>query len=124
MPSISGLAGTAGKMLDVGTFLTTDNHDKEVSGMASSMGGTALGAFLISSGILNGGAGVLSYPGPQLIGGASVVFTGYLGERLGNSLYDSYQRKKYMWIISMIYQMILVKMIKMNLEQGLNNILL
>jgi len=43
---------------------------------------------------------------------------------LGNSLYDSYQRKKYMWIISMIYQMILVKMIKMNLEQGLNNILL
>ena len=29
-----------------------------------------------------------------------------------------------MWIISMIYQMILVKMIKMNLEQGLNNILL
>ena len=124
MPSISGLAGTAGKMLDVGTFLTTDNHDKEVSGMASSMGGTALGAFLISSGILNEGAGVLSYPGPQLIGGASVVFTGYLGERLGNSLYDSYQRKKYMWIISMIYQMILVKMIKMNLEQGLNNILL
>ena len=122
MPSISGLAGTAGKMLDVGTFLTTDNHDKEVSGMASSMGGTALGAFLISSGILNVGAGVLSYPGPQLIGGASVVFTGYLGER--NSLYDSYQRKKYMWIISMIYQMILVKMIKMNLEQGLNNILL
>ena len=43
MPSISGLAGTAGKMLDVGTFLTTDNHDKEVSGMAGSMGGTALG---------------------------------------------------------------------------------
>lgn len=124
MPSISGLAGTAGKMLDVGTFLTTDNHDKEVSGMASSMGGTALGAFLISSGILNVGAGVLSYPDPQLIGGASVVFTGYLGERLGNSLYDSYQRKKYMWIISMIYQMILVKMIKMNLEKGLNNILL
>lgn len=55
MPSISGLAGTAGKMLDVGTFLTTDNHDKEVSGMAGSMGGTALGAFLISSGILNVG---------------------------------------------------------------------
>ena len=124
LPSISGLAGTAGKMLDVGTFLTTDNHGKEVSGMDGSMGGTALGAFLISSGILNVGAGVLSYPGPQLIGGASVVFTGYLGERLGNSLYDSYQRKKYMWIISMIYQMILVKMIKMNLEKGLNNILL
>lgn len=124
LPSISGLAGTAGKMLDIGTFLTTDNHGKEVSGMDGSMGGTALGAFLISSGILNVGAGVLSYPGPQLIGGASVVFTGYLGERLGNSLYDSYQRKKYMWIISMIYQMILVKMIKMNLEQGLNNILL
>ena len=55
MPSISGLAGTAGKMLDVGTFLTTDNHGKEVSGMAGSMGGTALGAFLISSGILNVG---------------------------------------------------------------------
>ena len=55
LPSISGLAGTAGKMLDVGTFLTTDNHDKEVSGMAGSMGGTALGAFLISSGILNVG---------------------------------------------------------------------
>ena len=91
---MSGWSGTAGKMLDVGTFLTTDNHDKEVSGMAGSMGGTALGAFLISSGILNVGAGVLSYPGPQLIGGASVVFTGYLGKRLGNSLYDSYQRKK------------------------------
>ena len=90
--------------------------------MAGSMGGTASGAFLISSGILN--VGNLLYPGPQLIGGASVVFTGYLGERLGNSLYDSYQRKKYMWIISMIYQMILVKMIKMNLEKGLNNILL
>ncbi|MFQ9039617.1 MAG: hypothetical protein ACLU3E_06475 [Dialister invisus] len=111
-------------MLDIGTFLTTDNHGKEVSGMDGSMGGTALGVFLISSGILNVGAGVLSYPGPQLIGGASVVFTGYLGERLGNSLYDSYQRKKYMWIISMIYQMILIKMIKMNLEKGLNNILL
>ena len=124
LPGMSGWSGTAGKMLDVGTFLTTDNHDKEVSGMAGSMGGTALGAFLISSGILNVGAGVLSYPGPQLIGGASVVFTGYLGERLGNSLYDSYQRKKYMWIISMIYQMILIKMIKMNLEKGLNNILL
>lgn len=124
MPGISGWAGTAGKMLDIGTFLTTDNHGKEVSGMDGSMGGTALGVFLISSGILNVGAGVLSYPGPQLIGGASVVFTGYLGERLGNSLYDSYQRKKYMWIISMIYQMILIKMIKMNLEKGLNNILL
>lgn len=90
--------------------------------MAGSMGGTASGAFLISSGILN--VGNLLYPGPQLIGGASVVFTGYLGKQLGNSLYDSYQRKKYMWIISMIYQMILVKMIKMNLEKGLNNILL
>ena len=90
--------------------------------MAGSMGGTASGAFLISSGILN--VGNLLYPGPQLIGGASVVFTGYLGKRLGNSLYDSYQRKKYMWIISMIYQMILIKMIKMNLEKGLNNILL
>lgn len=124
MPSISGLAGTAGKMLDVGTFLTTDNHDKEVSGMASSMGGTALGAFLISSGILNVGAGVLPYPGPQLIGGASIVFTGYLGEQFGHSLYNSYQRKKHMWIISIIYQMMLVKMIKMNLEKVLNNILL
>ena len=91
---MSGWSGTAGRMLDIGTFLTTDNHGKEVSGMDGSMGGTALGAFLISSGILNVGAGVLSYPGPQLIGGASVVFTGYLGKRLGNSLYDSYQRKK------------------------------
>lgn len=89
---MSGWSGTAGRMLDVGTFLTTDNHGKEVSGMAGSMGGTALGAFLISSGILN--VGNLPYPGPQLIGGANVVFTGYLGERLGNSLYDSYQRKK------------------------------
>ena len=34
------------------------------------------------------------------------------------------KEKKYRWIISMIYQMILVKMIKMNLEKGLNNILL
>ena len=90
--------------------------------MAGSMGGTASGAFLISSGILN--VGNLLYPGPQLIGCASVVFTGYLVKRLGISLYDSYQRNKYMWIISMIYQMILVKMIKMNLEKGLNNILL
>ena len=90
--------------------------------MAGSVGGTASGAFLISSGILN--VGNLLYPGSQLIRGASVVFTGYLGKRLGKSLYDSYQRKKYMWIISMIYQMMLVKMIKMNLEKGLNNILL
>ena len=30
LPSISGLAGTAGKMLDVGTFLTTDNHAKKL----------------------------------------------------------------------------------------------
>ena len=59
--------------------------------MAGSMGGTASGAFLISSGILN--VGNLLYPGSQLIGGASVVFTGYLGKRLGNSLYNSYQRK-------------------------------
>ena len=95
MPGMSGWSGTAGRMLDIGTFLTTDNHGKEVSGMDGSMGGTASGAFLISSGILNVGAGVLSYPGPQLIGGASVVFTGYLGERLGNSLYDSYQKKVY-----------------------------
>ena len=124
LPGISGWAGTAGKMLDVGKFLTTDDRGKEFSGMAGSMGGTTLGAFLISSGILNVGAGVLPYPGPQLIGGASIVFTGYLGEQFGHSLYNSYQRKKYMWIISMIYQMILVKMIKMNLEQGLNNILL
>ena len=90
--------------------------------MAGSMGGTALGAFLISSGILH--VGHLLYPGFQLIGGASVVFTGYLGKRLGNSLYAYYKKKEYMWIISMIYQMILVKMIKMNLAQGLNNILL
>ena len=94
LPGISGWAGTAGKMLDVGKFLTTDDRGKEISGMAGSMGGTTLGAFLISSGILNVGAGVLPYPGPQLIGGASIVFTGYLGEQLGNSLYDSYQRKK------------------------------
>ena len=91
---MSGWSGTAGRMLDVGTFLTTDNHGKEVSGMDGSMGGTALGAFLISSGILNVGAGVLPYPGPQLIGGASIVFTGYLGEQFGHSLYNSYQRKK------------------------------
>ena len=84
----------AGKMLDIGKFLTTDDRGKEISGMAGSMGGTTLGAFLISSGILNVGAGVLPYPGPQLIGGASIVFTGYLGEQLGHSLYDSYQRKK------------------------------
>ena len=89
---MSGWSGTAGKMLDIGKFLTTDDHGKEVSGMAGSMGGTALGAFLISSGILH--VGNLLYPGFQLIGGASVVFTGYLGKRLGNSLYDSYQRKK------------------------------
>ena len=121
---MSGWSGTAGKMLDIGKFLTTDDRGKEISGMAGSMGGTTLGAFLISSGILNVGAGVLPYPGPQLIGGASIVFTGYLGEQLGNSLYDSYQRKKHMWIISIIYQMMLVKMIKMNLEKVLNNILL
>ena len=89
---MSGWSGTAGRMLDIGTFLTTDNHGKEVSGMDGSMGGTASGAFLISSGILN--VGNLLYPGSQLIGGASVVFTGCLGKRLGNSLYDSYQRKK------------------------------
>lgn len=124
MPGISGWAGTAGKMLDVGKFLTTDDRGKEFSGMAGSMGGTTLGAFLISSGILNVGAGVLPYPGPQLIGGASIVFTGYLGEQFGHSLYNSYQRKKHMWIISIIYQMMLVKMIKMNLEKVLNNILL
>ena len=122
LPSISGLAGTAGKMLDVGTFLTTDNHAKKLVEWLAVWEELHRGAFLISSGILN--VGNLLYPGPQLIGGASVVFTGYLGKRLGNSLYDSYQRKKYMWIISMIYQMILVKMIKMNLEKGLNNILL
>ena len=91
---MSGWSGTAGKMLDIGKFLTTDDRGKEISGMAGSMGGTTLGAFLISSGILNVGAGVLPYPGPQLIEGASIVFTGYLGEQLGNSLYDSYQRKK------------------------------
>ena len=34
------------------------------------------------------------------------------------------KEKKHMWIISIIYQMMLVKMIKMNLEKGLNNILL
>ena len=94
LPGMSGWSGTAGKMLDIGKFLTTDDRGKEISGMAGSMGGTTLGAFLISSGILNVGAGVLPYPGPQLIGGASIVFTGYLGEQLGNSLYDSYQRKK------------------------------
>lgn len=55
MPGMSGWSGTAGRMLDIGTFLTTDNHGKEVSGMDGSMGGTALGAFLISSGILNVG---------------------------------------------------------------------
>lgn len=55
MPGISGWAGTAGKMLDVGKFLTTDDRGKEFSGMAGSMGGTTLGAFLISSGILNVG---------------------------------------------------------------------
>ena len=34
------------------------------------------------------------------------------------------KEKSICWIISMIYQMILIKMIKMNLEKGLNNILL
>ncbi len=34
MPGMSGWAGTAGKMLDIGKFLTTDDRGKESAGIA------------------------------------------------------------------------------------------
>ena len=90
LPGMSGWAGTAGKMLDIGKFLTTDNRGKESASIAGGVMGSLAGQRLLVP-IIVGYGSQWGIPRPlSSVGGAAITLgTGAIAAFTMESIYDN-----------------------------------
>ena len=90
LPGMSGWAGTAGKMLDIGKFLTTDNRGKESASIAGGVMGSLVGQRLLVP-IIVGYGSQWGIPRPlSSVGGAAIALgTGAIAAFTMESIYDN-----------------------------------
>ena len=100
MPGMSGWAGTAGKMLDIGKFLTTDDRGKESASIAGGIVGSLAGQRLLVP-IIVGYSSQYQIAPILLPGGtaAVVVGTGYAGGLLAKYIYEEENKSDYIYYL-------------------------
>ena len=100
LPGMSGWSGTAGKMLDIGKFLTTDDRGKESASIAGGIVGSLAGQRLLVPIIV--GYGSQYQIAPILLSGgtaAVVVGTGYAGGLLAKYIYEEENKSDYIYYL-------------------------
>ena len=100
LPGMSGWAGTAGKMLDIGKFLTTDDRGKESASIAGGIVGSLAGQRLLVP-IIVGYSSQYQIAPILLSGGtaAVVVGTGYAGGLLAKYIYEEENKSDYIYYL-------------------------
>lgn len=105
MPGVFGWAETAGKMLDIGKFLTTDDRGKESAGIAGGIVGSLAGQSLLVPIMVGYGSQYQIAP-ILLSGGAAavVVGTGYAGGLLTKYIYEEENKSDYIYYLKGLNQ--------------------
>ena len=100
MPGMSGWAGTAGKMLDIGKFSTPDDRGKESAGIDGGIVGSLAGQRLLVP-IIVGYSSQYQIAPILLSGGtaAVVVGTGYAGGLLAKYIYEEENKSDYIYYL-------------------------
>ena len=102
---MSGWAGTAGKMLDIGKFSTPDDRGKESAGIAGGIVGSLAGQSLLVPIMV--GYGSQYQIAPILLSGgtaAVVVGTGYAGGLLAKYIYEEENKSDYIYYLKGLNQ--------------------